>query len=130
MYMARKFFIDASNAGNRSTKIDPSYPLPACERGGRARLQGRRRSLETDMRLRQSRPPDDGVRRAARAARLAIQCSRALSHSSTQSERALQQPELLLALPQRAQSERVEPDEAGGVAMVVGDSAFLEGDEV
>src|SRR5207302_1031197 len=34
------------------------------------------------------------------------------------------------ALSQRAQPQRVEPDEAGRVAVVVGDGAFLEGDEV
>ncbi len=39
-------------------------------------------------------------------------------------------PQLLLALAERAQPQRVELDEAGGVAVVVGDSTFLEGDEV
>src|SRR5262249_28224746 len=40
------------------------------------------------------------------------------------------QPKLLPALAQGAQPQRVEPDEAGGVAVVVGDGAFLERDEI
>src|SRR5262249_45152573 len=40
------------------------------------------------------------------------------------------QLQLLLALPERAQPQRVEPDEAGGVALVVGNRTFLEGDEI
>src|SRR5581483_738465 len=38
--------------------------------------------------------------------------------------------QLLLPLPKRAQTQGVEPDEAGRVAVVVGDRAFLEGDKV
>jgi hypothetical protein len=33
-------------------------------------------------------------------------------------------------LPQRAQPQRVELDEARGVAVIAGDRTFLEGDEV
>jgi hypothetical protein len=40
------------------------------------------------------------------------------------------QLQLFPSLSQRAQAQRVEADEAGGVAVVVGDFAFLEGDEV
>jgi hypothetical protein len=38
--------------------------------------------------------------------------------------------QLLPALAERAQAQRIELDEAGGVAVVVGNRAFLEGDEV
>src|SRR5260221_1381612 len=44
--------------------------------------------------------------------------------------RAALQSQLLLALAERAQPQGVELDEAGGVAVIVGDRAFLEGDEV
>src|SRR4051812_18193802 len=44
-------------------------------------------------------------------------------------DRALQS-ELLLALAERAQPQRVELDEARGVAVVVGDGAFLESDQI
>src|SRR5882762_8418114 len=40
------------------------------------------------------------------------------------------QPQLLLALAERAQPQGVELDEARGVAMIVGHGTFLEGDEV
>src|SRR5258708_11279303 len=40
------------------------------------------------------------------------------------------QPQLLLALAERAQPQGVEFDEARGVTVVVGDRAFLEGDEI
>src|SRR6266850_1288214 len=40
------------------------------------------------------------------------------------------QPQLLLALAERAQPQGVELDEARGVTMIVGDRAFLEGDEI
>src|SRR6266853_307010 len=55
-YMARKFFIDVSNAAKKPIKIDPFPRLPACCGEGRGRtrahLQGRCRSVETDMRWR------------------------------------------------------------------------------
>src|SRR5215475_11155575 len=38
--------------------------------------------------------------------------------------------QLLPPAPKRAQAQRVEADEAGGVAVVVGDRALLEGDQV
>ncbi len=37
---------------------------------------------------------------------------------------------LLPPLPQRAQAQGIEADEALGIAVIVGDRAFLEGDEV
>jgi hypothetical protein len=40
------------------------------------------------------------------------------------------QAQLLVALAERAQPERIELDEARGVAVIVGDGAFLESDEV
>src|SRR5579863_4664 len=40
------------------------------------------------------------------------------------------QPEFPLALAEGAQAQRVELDEARGIAMIVGDRAFLEGDEI
>src|SRR3954469_9836495 len=40
------------------------------------------------------------------------------------------QTQLLLALAKRAQPQRIETDEACGIAMVVGDRAFFEGDEI
>src|ERR1700733_6669397 len=43
---------------------------------------------------------------------------------------AILQFQLPLPLPERPQPQRVEADEAFGVALVVGDLAVLEGDEV
>src|SRR4030088_3453336 len=40
------------------------------------------------------------------------------------------QPQFLPALAERAQPQGVEPDEARGVTMIVGDRTFLEGDEI
>jgi hypothetical protein len=40
------------------------------------------------------------------------------------------QPQLLLALAEGAQAERVEFYETRGVAVIIGDRALLEGDEV
>src|ERR1700754_3283673 len=40
------------------------------------------------------------------------------------------QPQLPLALAERAQPQCVKLDEARGVAVIVGDCAFLEGDEI
>src|SRR5919106_236281 len=40
------------------------------------------------------------------------------------------QPELLLSLRERAQPQRVELDETSRVAVIIGDRAFLEGDEL
>src|SRR5262249_33157213 len=40
------------------------------------------------------------------------------------------QLQFLPSLTERAQAQRVEPDEAGGVAMVIGDGAFLERHEI
>src|ERR1700694_4435808 len=45
-------------------------------------------------------------------------------------ERGRLHPQLLLAWAERAQPQGVELDEARGIAMIVGDRAFLEGDEV
>src|SRR6185437_6677846 len=46
------------------------------------------------------------------------------------SRRERLQPEFALALAEGAQAQRVELDEARRIAMIVGDRAFLEGDEI
>src|SRR5260370_24912526 len=51
-----------------------------------------------------------------------------LSAGTTQGK--ILQPKLLPALDERAQPQGVQLDEAGGIAMIVGYRAFLEGDEV
>src|SRR6266851_10005888 len=66
----------------------------------------------------------DRVRRCCHRAR--VRASRWLTCPG----RRKSQPQLLLALAERAQPQGVELDEARGVAMIVGDRAFLEGDEV
>ena len=40
------------------------------------------------------------------------------------------QPEFPLALAEGAQAQRIELDEARGIAVIIGDRAFLEGDEI
>src|ERR1700726_3064411 len=49
---------------------------------------------------------------------------------TTCGEDAPLQPQLLLALAERAQPQRVEFDKTRRVAVIVGDGAFLEGDEI
>src|SRR3982075_722854 len=45
-------------------------------------------------------------------------------------QRCRSQPQLLLALAERAQPQRVELDEARSVAVIIGHSTFLEGHQV
>src|SRR5262245_36895277 len=56
----------------------------------------------------------------------ALRVPRNDASGSTENHHALLRAQLSPTLPQRAQPQRVEPNETFGVALVVGDLAFLE----